>query len=343
MITEFQDGFITKTKLNELVGGINANSEELVDINARILTADVTKTVGVGGDFTTLNLAIDWCKTLIPMSFKVDLQLMAGFIWNTQVVVGSSSLGFDLGFVTINSVDVNVNTTVSDYLYAIVGRKSIMPKWNILLVCSSINQNGIYLENNSKMEIGDGKGCVNGFNGFGIFNSEIYSSGEIKSYFNTGSSTYGRLELYDGSTIRGNIHCSNFLLLGSEYHGNSITCKNIEVSGGSITGLTSFYKEVYSDLIEIDVAKAGILHINYTNATYLDISAYESSTVSVADSLTNELRNATSNSGSRINISGITFSGTATVLYGGIISANGSTGTLSQTANTITANGIIFK
>ena len=24
MITEFQDGFITKTKLNELVGGINA-------------------------------------------------------------------------------------------------------------------------------------------------------------------------------------------------------------------------------------------------------------------------------------------------------------------------------
>ena len=65
MITEFQDGFITKTKLNELVGGINANSEDLVDINSRILTADVTKTVGVGGDFTTLNLAIDWCKKVI--------------------------------------------------------------------------------------------------------------------------------------------------------------------------------------------------------------------------------------------------------------------------------------
>ena len=36
MITEFQDGFITKTKLNELVGGINANSEDIVDINAKI-------------------------------------------------------------------------------------------------------------------------------------------------------------------------------------------------------------------------------------------------------------------------------------------------------------------
>ena len=336
MITEFQDGFITKTKLNELVGEINA-------LDIIVLTADATKTVGVGGDFTTLTEAIDWCKKVIPNGYKVDLQLMAGFIWNTQVIIGSSSLGFDLGFVTINSVDVNVNTTVSDYLYAIVGRKSIMPKWNILLVCSSINQNGIYLENNSKMEIGDGKGCVNGFNGFGIFNSEIYSSGEIKSYFNTGSSMYGRLELYDGSVIKGNIHCSNFLLSGSKYHGNSITCKNIEVRGGFITGLTSFLSEASSNLIETNVAKAGILHINYTNVAYLDISAYESSTVSIANSLTNKLRNATSNSGSRINISGITFSGTAKVLYGGIISANGSTGTLSQTANTITANGIIFK
>jgi hypothetical protein len=31
------------------------------------------------------------------------------------------------------------------------------------------------------------------------------------------------------------------------------------------------------------------------------------------------------------------------VYYGGIISANGATGVLSQSANTVTANGIIFK
>ena len=47
MITEFQDGFITKTKLNELVGGINANSVGLVDINSRILVNIMILTVGM--------------------------------------------------------------------------------------------------------------------------------------------------------------------------------------------------------------------------------------------------------------------------------------------------------
>ena len=34
MITEFQDGFITKTKLNELVGGINAKSEDISGLSS---------------------------------------------------------------------------------------------------------------------------------------------------------------------------------------------------------------------------------------------------------------------------------------------------------------------
>ena len=34
MITEFQDGFITKTKLNELVGGINANGEDISGLSS---------------------------------------------------------------------------------------------------------------------------------------------------------------------------------------------------------------------------------------------------------------------------------------------------------------------
>ena len=46
MITQFENGFITKSKLNELVDGINANTGDIVDINARMLIADVTKTVG---------------------------------------------------------------------------------------------------------------------------------------------------------------------------------------------------------------------------------------------------------------------------------------------------------
>ena len=71
MITQFENGFITKSKLNEMVDGINATV---------VLTENVTKTVGIGGDFATLNLAIDWCKKVIPNGHTVTLQLVAGFI-----------------------------------------------------------------------------------------------------------------------------------------------------------------------------------------------------------------------------------------------------------------------
>jgi hypothetical protein len=55
MITRFQDGFITKSKLNEMVDGINANAEDISDlvlsINSKILIGNISKTVGIGGDF----------------------------------------------------------------------------------------------------------------------------------------------------------------------------------------------------------------------------------------------------------------------------------------------------
>ena len=43
MITEFQDGFITKTKLNELVGGINANENSVSNMTGTV--SNMTGTV----------------------------------------------------------------------------------------------------------------------------------------------------------------------------------------------------------------------------------------------------------------------------------------------------------
>ena len=43
MITQFENGFITKSKLNEMVDGINA-------LDIVVLTKNITKTVGIGGD-----------------------------------------------------------------------------------------------------------------------------------------------------------------------------------------------------------------------------------------------------------------------------------------------------
>ena len=54
MITEFQDGFVTKAKLNELVGGINANSEDISELVGRI-NANSEDISGLSSDLSNLN------------------------------------------------------------------------------------------------------------------------------------------------------------------------------------------------------------------------------------------------------------------------------------------------
>ena len=110
MITNFQDGFITKTKLNELVGGINANSEELEKIV--ILTENITKTVGSGGDFATLNSAINWCKKIIPNGYKVIISIIGGTTIQESLIFKN----VDLRFVEIISSDSSVVTVDGNYL-----------------------------------------------------------------------------------------------------------------------------------------------------------------------------------------------------------------------------------
>ena len=105
MITEFQDGFITKTKLNELVGAINENSEDIsglssdlsnliIEINAKVLTANVTKTVGSGGDFVTLTEALNWCKKLTPNGYKVTISVIGGTIIQESLIFKNVDLRF---------------------------------------------------------------------------------------------------------------------------------------------------------------------------------------------------------------------------------------------------------
>ena len=70
MITQFENGFITKSKLNEMVDGINTSVADTTSINSIlsnivILNSNITKTVGVGGDFATLSQAFEWCSRVV--------------------------------------------------------------------------------------------------------------------------------------------------------------------------------------------------------------------------------------------------------------------------------------
>ena len=328
MITQFQDGFITKTKLNELVGGIN-------NINSNILTTDITKTVGSGGDFATLNLAISWCKTLIPMSFKVNLQLMAGFVWSENISLDN----VNLSNVEITSVDSVVNATFDDTRFAVWGKDSQMPKWSILLQCSKSTMNGMRLDK-CDIKFSNNCGIINGNNNLLAFSSRIYSDGTILAYYNTGSGSLGVCEFYLGTSVMASIHCSNLSIVGSEFMGNFIKCKNIFVNDCGVIHAVSLSPESYANSIKLTISSSSTAFVTYSSGTF-DLYAHESSRASIGDFVTG-VRYINSTTGSSVDVHNLTFT-KATVLYGGTIIANGSTGTLSQTANTITANGIIFK
>ena len=271
MITEFQDGFITKTKLNELVGGINNNTERLAELDVIVLTENTTKTVGSGGDFTTLNLAIDWCKKVIPNGYNLALVITDSVIKEYLFIENCN-----LGFVEIASANGSTITIDGDYLTSIIinsvyfihGKNSIMPKisFNMTLINGSVTYNteAVLVESNSKIIFG------------------------------------------------GNVSISNFIYGGVRAEDNS---------------------DVKFDVVNISGSKIGITAL------------YNSRITCVASNISSTLKGIQSLWGSNVDAHFCTCSG-ATGFYvasGGFITANNSTGTLSQTANTITANGIIFK
>ena len=266
MITEFQDGFITKTKLNELVGGIN-------DINSKTLTANVTKTVGSGGDFTTLNLAIDWCKKVIPNGYKVTISVIGGTIIQESLIFKN----VDLRFVEIISSDSSVITIDGNYLTP-----------NYILTFAPF----IYSKNSVVPKIS--------FSSI-LINEPSTSNGSFA--FITNGST---LELKQELSI------SDYPSAIRVEYGSSLIANSIIIYGGT-SGVTA------TEGSRVTMWYSTIL------CTIYGIVSLQSSNINAIGCVCSNALNGFE------------------VGEGGIISANTSTGTLSQTANTITASGIIFK
>lgn len=310
MITQFENGFITKSKLNEMVDGINANSEGIVDIKTKsdniiVLTGDETKTVGSGGNFATLNLAINWCKKVIPNGFKVTLQLVAGFIMQEQVMLNNVNLGFVeiIGTDVVTNIDgaYITNGIILDggsaTMYpAFYGYDSIMPVINHRFTFSSnvsggFHSYGIIVRKNSYCKVLENNGFTNLYGvGIGVFekseaNIELadFSGSEIGCHISNASIVSARKCKFD--------NCVNY---------------GISISTGST--------------LNFDNGSA-------INCGYNGISVMFGSFVNVHNS----------------DFSGAGMNGINLSFGGGTVFAYATTGTLSQTANTITSNGIIFK
>lgn len=345
MITEFQDGFITKTKLNELVGGINANSEGIIDINVKLedmvaITVDTTKTVGTGGDFVTLTEALNWCKRLKAIDCTVTLNLLSGYIWNEDIILNKS----DLGFVIITSVDATVNHVgTENFKWAITATDSVCPTWDILLN-SSVSYNGMKLSN-SKIKIFDGGGIKNSLLSLNVSNdSTIFIT--LTAYFNNDNGKEGEVSI-SGSTIIGeNLYVTNFSSSNSKILFNKLYMNSSTTNALIFSGLNT------TPIFKVFVSNSFTLFADNSSINIDLISTSGTKSIQAKQSTINILTSGIFLSSIyAINGSKISFSDnenvtivSATVMNGSFICAKGSTiSGVSQTVNTITSNGIIFK
>ena len=173
MITEFQDGFITKSKLNEMVGEINMNSNGVIG-----MTANETIYVGVGQTYITLSSALDYAKNRRPnKDYKIEIIIKSGTIISEQLIYENA----DFGHVIISSEDVEVNIDVSGFTIAKVGSykpffylsNGNCPLINTILKGNDVFENSAikylsvgFVLNNSYLKINDSKGVYNF--GYGI-------------------------------------------------------------------------------------------------------------------------------------------------------------------------------
>ena len=262
MITQFENGFITKGKLNELVDGINANAEDIsglssdlsnliIEINAKVLTANISKTVGIGGDFTTLTEALEWCKLLNNNGYIVTLKILTGYIFNTQISLLNANLSFVIIEANIYTDEFNC-TLNSGTLLTLTNAEigSMRIKINGTNTCA-----GLKLNTNSKLTFDRSLQSINrvysGMKNFLYYQIEDNSSLRIYTCDFSNTSVGGgfaclgsKLEIFNTSLSYANLlNSSNGTITSSEFRlgGNGLSVNN-----GSIARVGSNTNETLS-------------------------------------------------------------------------------------------------
>lgn len=301
-----QDGYILTTN--------SLKTEGLEWVSADIkqpLLSHIYVSVGSGGDYETINQAIENItalytpkyKSLFEISIfpKVSIRLLPGFVMSEQVLINA----LDLSWITIEGDDDET----------IVNRSAI-----------------------TKSDIA-GKPCVFGVDGGGVlpiikqlFRIDTSSSSQVNGIVATTSSI---AIVAPNCGIKDASHIGLYALSGA-----TIVADATIFSGAGMYGI---FAERGS--------KISAYRSTATNATSIGILAVEGSMISAreanASNSAGDCFRAAGGSvidaqGANGSISGFDNYGFR-VISGSIINANGSTGSTSLAPNTLTSNGIIFK
>ena len=311
MITEFQDGFITKNKLNELVGGINALDS---------MTANETIYVGVGQTYVTLSSALDYAKNKKPnRDYKIEIIIKSGTVVSEQLIYENA----DFGHVIISSEDVEVNVDVSGFTIAKFGAQkpffylnngncpliNTILKGNDMFENSSPKYDSIgFVLNNSYLKINNSKGVYNF--GYGIH----ANMSKIIAYNCNIKNIIVGMRCNNSDIIINGSNLSDFRLEGLVFQSCTVDMSSVNINS------------IYSNTKGCSASNCMLHGENVVcNASYGFIVGY----------------------GGTYHIGGGEITGNSEMgillVSGGVVNANQTICTLSIAPNTITASGIIFK
>jgi len=292
------------------------------------LTNNITVTVGDGGDFPTINAALESVVALYYPKYiannkcpRVIINLLPGFVMSEQVVVKS----LDLSWIKITGVDeetiINRSALINWFGNGIpaftVIEGGFLPIINQLFNMDSSGdaeyKTGIMVYENSRAIVSYGCGIKNAGHS-GIFAGRS----SIISIFGANCSNAGFSGIYanEGSVVNANMvkimNCYNGIYAE---RGARINAYKANITGAGRIGIQA---------VEGSIINAS--HANISGATNRGILAQLGSIV-----------NADNADASSAGYCGME------VYCGSIINANNATGTLNQAVNTITSNGIIFQ
>jgi hypothetical protein len=184
--------------------------------------ADITVTVGSGGDYSTINDALAALSAYYPLyvsgGFTAEISLLSGFVMAEQVIVS----GIDLSWITITSVDAEVMITRSALTTDLYGRYPVfgvsrgrLPVIGALFSMDTsgevTHRDGVFLADGSVAVISTGCGVKNagatGLNCYKVSHALAdganFSGGDHCIACSRGSHVTARDAVLTGATTRG--------------------------------------------------------------------------------------------------------------------------------------------
>ena len=338
--------------------GLNQSTNTSDNTTAKLNSTNITVNVGAGQTYTTINQALEYLSGFYPMykqsGVTATINLKAGFVMEEQVLVS----GIDLGWITIVGEDAETIITHTvlttkfngDYPVFGVDKGGTSPiigqlfRFNVEKVGG--NKHGLMAHGaGSSAEVLSGKGFIGaGTNGiYAVKGSTINADSANVS----NAKTFG-IYAADGSTISADrANASNVGTYGIYAEGASTidaTGANasnagfggIKAGGASIinaNGANASNAGSYGISAEV-ASTIDASNVNASNAGNSGIFAGGASTINAYNAIIENQTRGTA----RVRVRG-----GSTIDAGGINITGGTVPALSQAANTLTADGIIYQ